>query len=32
VVSGTRDARLIIVKPAAPAGTSGSQSAQTSLS
>ena len=32
VVSGARDARLIIVKPAAPAGTSGSQSAQTSLS
>jgi len=32
VVSGTRDARLIIVKPAAPAATSGSQSAQTSLS
>ena len=31
VVSGARDARLIIVKPAA-AGTSGSQSAQTSLS
>ena len=32
VVSGARDARLIIVKPAAPAGTSGSQSAQTSSS
>jgi hypothetical protein len=32
VVSGIRDARLIVVKPAAPAGTSGSQSAQTSLS
>ena len=32
VVSGARDARLIIVKPAASAGTSGSQSAQTSLS
>src|SRR5690348_1276262 len=32
VVSGARDARLIIIKPAAPAGTSGSQSAQTSLS
>jgi|SRR5689334_7432787 hypothetical protein len=31
VVSGARDARLIIVKPAA-AGTSGSQPAQTSLS
>ena len=32
VVSGARDARLIIIKPAASAGTSGSQSAQTSLS
>ena len=32
VVNGARDARLIIVRPAAPAGTSGSQSAQTSLS
>jgi hypothetical protein len=32
VVSGARDARLIIVKPAASAGTSRSQSAQTSLS
>ena len=32
VVSGARDARLIIVKPAASGGTSGSQSAQTSLS
>jgi hypothetical protein len=32
VVSGARDARLIIIKPEASAGTSGSQSAQTSLS
>ena len=32
VVSGARNARLIIIKPAASAGTSGSQSAQTSLS
>lgn len=32
VVSGARDARLIIVRPATSAGTSGSQSAQTSLS
>ena len=32
VVSGARDARLIIIKPAASAGTSGSESAQTSLS
>ena len=32
VVSGARDARLIVIKPAAAPGTSGSQSAQTSLS
>jgi hypothetical protein len=32
VVSGARDARLIVIRPAASAGTSGSQSAQTSLS
>jgi hypothetical protein len=32
VVSGARDARLIIIRPTASAGTSGSQSAQTSLS
>jgi hypothetical protein len=34
VVSGTRDARLIIIRPAAPSGsgTSGSQSASASLS
>ena len=32
VVSGARDARLIIIRPTDSAGTSGSQSAQTSLS
>jgi hypothetical protein len=31
VVSGTRDARLIIIRPAASSGASGSQSAQASL-
>ena len=32
VVSGTRDARLIVIRPDRPSGPAGSQSAQTSLS
>jgi hypothetical protein len=32
VVSGTRDARLIVIRPDRPSGPTGSQSAQTSLS
>ncbi len=32
VVSGTRDARLIVIRPAGSSGPTGSQSAQTSLS
>ena len=32
VVSGTRDARLIVIRPAGSSGPAGSQSAQTSLS
>ena len=32
VVSGTRDARLIVIRPAGASGPTGSQSAQTSLS